>query len=134
MNRDAVTRRGPVPDAPGPRSEPCGSEHADRLRLRTPVALGDLELDPLPLLQAAVAIRLDGRIVHEHVLATVDRDEAVAFVRVVPLDGALCHSYQLPPGQFPWSFPRLPTRAAGAAEPDGHRGQPRDDHRRPYTG
>jgi hypothetical protein len=29
--------------------------------------------------------------VHEHVPATVDRDEAVALVRVEPLDGALSH-------------------------------------------
>jgi hypothetical protein len=41
-------------------SELYGSEHANRLRLRTPVALSDLELDPLPLLEAAVAIREDG--------------------------------------------------------------------------
>src|SRR5260370_32042914 len=67
------------------------SAQTDRLRLRSTLALGDIEFDPLALLQAAVAIHQDGAVVHEHVPATVDRDEAVALVRVEPLDGALSH-------------------------------------------
>src|SRR5215467_1989651 len=67
------------------------SGHADRLRLRPTLALRDIEFDPLALLQAAVAIHHDGGVVHEHVPATVDRDEAVPLVRVEPLDGALSH-------------------------------------------
>src|SRR6266536_6511544 len=67
------------------------SHSPDGLRLRAAVTLRDLEFDPLPLFEAAVAIHLDGGEVHEHVPATVDRDEAVALVRVEPLDGALSH-------------------------------------------
>src|SRR5258707_14221374 len=69
---------------------------ADRLCLRSAVALRDLEFDPLPLFEAAVAIRLDGGEVDEDVPTTVDRDEAVALVRVEPFDGALSHYQQLP--------------------------------------
>src|SRR6516162_10874570 len=67
------------------------SGQSDRLRLRPTLALRDIEFDPLALLQAAVTIHHDGGVVHEHVPATVDRDEAVALVRVEPLDGALSH-------------------------------------------
>src|ERR1022692_4473941 len=68
----------------------------DCLSLRPAVALRDLEFDPLAFFEAAVAIRLDGREVHKHVPTTVDRDEAVALVRVEPFDGALSHYQQLP--------------------------------------
>src|ERR1700751_2198708 len=71
-------------------------DYDDLVGLRAPVALRDLELDPLPLFEGAVAIRLDSREVDEDVLATVDGDEAVSLVRVEPLDGALSHSKQLP--------------------------------------
>src|SRR5215813_10022348 len=65
---------------------------ANLLRLRTLLALGDLELDPLVLLQRAVAARLDRGEVHEHVgSATVHGDEAEAFFGVEPLDGSLRH-------------------------------------------
>src|SRR5215831_20190808 len=67
------------------------SDGADCRCLRPAIAVLDVELDPLPLLEAAVAIHLDGGEVHEHVPTTVDRDEAVALVRVEPLDGALSH-------------------------------------------
>src|SRR5262249_49823623 len=62
------------------------------LGLRAPVALSDLELHPLALFEGAVAIRLDGGEVDEDVPTTVDRDEAVALVRVEPFDGALSHT------------------------------------------
>src|ERR1700723_54047 len=68
----------------------------DLVGLRAPVALRDLELDPLTLFEGAVTIRLDSREVDEDVLATVDGDKAVSLVRVEPLDGALSHSKQLP--------------------------------------
>src|SRR6266516_897665 len=55
------------------------------------MALGDVELDLLPFLQAAVAAAGDRAEVHEHVRAALDRDEAVAFVAVEPLHGALRH-------------------------------------------
>src|SRR2546429_7016306 len=63
----------------------------DRFCLRAAVALHDVEFDPLALFQGAVTIHLDGRVVHEHVPAIVDRDEAVTLVRVEPLNGALSH-------------------------------------------
>src|SRR5215467_1077624 len=66
------------------------------LGLRSPVALRDFELHPLALFEGAVAICLDGGEVDEDVPTTVDRDEAVALVRVEPFDGALSHYQQLP--------------------------------------
>src|SRR5215468_2946541 len=53
--------------------------------------MGDVELDLLPFFQAAAAATGDGAEVHEHVRAALDRDEAVAFVAVEPLHGALRH-------------------------------------------
>src|SRR5215813_14378427 len=65
---------------------------ANLLRLGALLALGDLKLDPLVLLQRAVAARLDGGEVHEHVRsAAVDSDEAEALFGVEPLDGSLRH-------------------------------------------
>src|SRR6185437_14286862 len=71
-------------------------DDCDLLGLLSPVALRDLELDPLTLFEGAVTVRLDRREVDENVLATVDGDKAVALVRVEPFDGALSHSKQLP--------------------------------------
>ena len=53
--------------------------------------MGDVELDLLPFLQAAVAATGDRAEVHEHVRATLDRDEAVALAAVEPLHSALRH-------------------------------------------
>jgi len=64
--------------------------------LLSPIALRDLELDPLALFEGAIPVRLDRGEVDENVLATVDGDEAVTLVRVEPLNGALSHSQQLP--------------------------------------
>src|SRR5215472_3528888 len=63
----------------------------DVFRLGSLLALGDVELDLLPLLQAAVAATGDRAEVHEHVRAALDRDEAVALVAVEPLHSALRH-------------------------------------------
>src|SRR6266545_2049433 len=68
-----------------------GLDSSDRNRLRPAVALLDVELNPLAFFKAAVAVRLDGGEVDEDVPTTVDRDEAVALVRVEPFDGALSH-------------------------------------------
>src|SRR5882757_4438565 len=76
-----------------------------------PVALRDLELDPLSLFEGAVPIRLDRGEVDENVLATVDGNEAVSLVRVKPLDGALSHSKQLP------KLARASSSALATAEP-----------------
>src|SRR5205085_2020189 len=79
---------------PGPQANLRDHDHL--FGLRAPVALRDLELDPLSLFEGAVAIRLDRGEVDENVLATVDGDKAVSLVRVEPFDGALSHSKQLP--------------------------------------
>src|SRR5262245_28396293 len=55
------------------------------------LALRDLKLDSLPVIQRLVAVHLDRGEVDEYVLPSVDRDEAVALLAVEPLDGALCH-------------------------------------------
>src|SRR5581483_6020475 len=56
------------------------------------LALGDVELDLLPFLQAAVAPAGDRAEMHEHVLAAaLNRDEAIALVAVEPLHSALRH-------------------------------------------
>src|ERR1700737_2733886 len=55
-------------------------------------ALGDLELDLLPLGEAAEALGLDGGMVAEHVLAaTVLGDEAKPLRVVEPLHDTGCH-------------------------------------------
>src|ERR687893_789295 len=69
------------------------SERTDVLRLRALGALGDVELDLLVLVEGLVALRLDGRVVHEDVVAAVLlRDEAETLLGVEPLDGALSHA------------------------------------------
>src|SRR5215510_4567844 len=64
---------------------------SDVFRLGSLLALGDVEFDLLPFLEAAVAAAGDRAEVHEHVRAALDRDEAVALVAVEPLHGALRH-------------------------------------------
>src|SRR5919107_5390047 len=69
------------------------SERNDVLRLRALRALGDLELHALVLVQRAVALGLDGRVVHEDVgAAAVLSDEAEALLSVEPLHRTLCHA------------------------------------------
>ena len=68
------------------------SDGGDVLSLRALGALGDVELDALGLVKRTVAVRLDGRVVDEHVRsATVLSDESEALLGVEPLHGALCH-------------------------------------------
>src|SRR5690242_13887875 len=59
--------------------------------LRSLLALGDVELDLLPFVQAAVAATGDRAEMHEHVRAALDRDEAITLVAVEPLHSALRH-------------------------------------------
>src|SRR5215510_6882908 len=63
----------------------------DVLRLGSLLALRDVELDLLPFVEAAVAATSDRAEVHEHIRATFNLDEAVAFVAVEPLHRALRH-------------------------------------------
>src|SRR5215208_8463431 len=59
--------------------------------LRALLALGDVELDGLPLVKRAVASRLDRAEMHEEVFAGFRGDEAVVLVRVEPLHGSNSH-------------------------------------------
>src|SRR6266542_7029917 len=77
--------------APGEAVAVASAGDPDVLRLGSLLALGDVELDLLPFLQAAVAAAGDRAEVHEHVRATLDRDEAVALLAVEPLHCALRH-------------------------------------------
>ena len=72
------------------------SDDAHSGGLRALVALADLELHTLPLVEAAVAARVDLGVVDEDVSsAPVDRDEAEALLAVEPLDCSLCHELLL---------------------------------------
>src|SRR6478735_5265030 len=95
------------------RSSVSRSERTDVLRLRALRALGDVELDLLVLVQRLVAVGLDGRVVHEDVVAAVLLgDEAEALLSVEPLDGALSHcSLLLSRGERPSL--RRPHRRSG---------------------
>ena len=100
--REARGRRGARGHSKG--AAPCGAAplqvyvelrqldlaDVDRLLLAV-VARGDLELDSLALVEGLEALALDLGEVSEHVVATLDRDEAVALVRVEPLDGTFSH-------------------------------------------
>src|SRR5205814_8812138 len=98
------------------RAVPAGGSAGDPdvFRLGSLLALGDVELDLLPFLQAAVAATGDRAEVHEHVRAALDRDEAVALVAVEPLHGALRHLDLLvvPAAPRPWRGPRSPPALA----------------------
>src|SRR4051794_34580516 len=87
----AGTHDGP-PRCGGPSTKGV-SDGLDVLRLRALGALGDLELHALVLVQRAVALALDGRVVHEDVgAAAVLSDEAEALLGVEPLHRTLCHA------------------------------------------
>ena len=55
------------------------------------LAGGDVKLDSLALVQSLEAVHLDLGVVDEQVVAVLARDEAVALVRVEPLNSTLCH-------------------------------------------
>src|SRR6185295_6493056 len=83
---------------PGPRWGPglwlnvtFASDLADVGGLEPLGALGHLELDLIALGEALEALRLDGVEVHEHVVAGLLGDEAIALCIVEPLDRSLCH-------------------------------------------
>src|SRR5512144_412638 len=67
-----------------------GASHL--LGLRAFLALRDLELDPLALVETLVTLHLDRAVVHEDVGTVVHRDEAVTLLRVEPLHASLGHS------------------------------------------
>src|SRR5271170_5585937 len=68
-----------------------GSDGANAGGLRALRALSHLELHVLVLLEATEAVAVNLGVVHEDVRSVGAGDEAVAFLRVEPLDGSLCH-------------------------------------------
>src|SRR4051812_30201029 len=116
----ASARRRWAVEKSGGRSA-CGT---DLLSLRALGTLRDLELDLLVLVEAAVATPLDGGEVHENIRAAVILgDEAVALLRVEPLDRACCHCSSCeargrtpctaPLGSAHCAWSRLPGLSAG---------------------
>src|SRR6266567_2905143 len=89
----AAVRSSRGGNLPWRRVVPAGAsaDDPDVVCLGPLLALRDVELDLLPFLEAAVAATGDRADVHEHVRATLDRDETVALVAVEPLHGALRH-------------------------------------------
>ena len=69
------------------------SDDADVVGLGALGPLDDVELDRLVLVEAAVAVGLDGGEVHEDIGTPVSlSDEAEALLGVEPLDSSLCHA------------------------------------------
>jgi hypothetical protein len=65
---------------------------SNRFGLRAFISAADLKNDLLAFIEHFVPVHVDGGIVDENVLpSTVDRDEAVAFFSVEPLDGSVRH-------------------------------------------
>src|SRR6516162_3478845 len=110
-------------------SPPRSSDRVDLLRPRALGALGDGVLDPLAVLEAAVAVSLEGGLVEEDVWrAVVGGDEPIPLVRHEPLHCSLSHCALLlrrssgSTGVHPrlWRPPVLPRPGLGI---DGARGQ-----------
>src|SRR4051812_604412 len=85
---------GPVPLRHGPRDVLLRtSDGDDVLRLQALLALRDVELDLLALLQLTEALSRDVRVVSEDVgAAAVLLNEAEALFRVEPLHGTCAHN------------------------------------------
>lgn len=84
-------RKGPALDSTGP-IKSRDSDQAHALGLRTLLALADLELNALSLIERPEARSAHSRVVHEHVRPTVFlSDETEALLAVEPLHYALRH-------------------------------------------
>src|SRR4029079_727022 len=70
---------------------PGCSDGADVLGFLALAAGCDVEFDALAFFEAAVAVALDCREVHEDVISAFARDEAEALLAVEPFHGACCH-------------------------------------------
>src|SRR3954463_1547881 len=114
-------RRGPdsgtgatAPGAVTPVREcrkPLRSDRADVLRLGALLALRDVELDLLSLVEGLVAVGDDGGVVAEDVgAAAVLGDEPEALLRVEPLHSALSHAVLIPC----WGCPDRRTPVVGS--------------------
>src|SRR2546429_6983796 len=87
----SLLARGQSALAPAPSPAGGSAGDLDVFRLGSLLALGDVELDLLPFVEAAVAATGDRAEVHEHIWATFSLDKAVALVAVEPLHRALRH-------------------------------------------
>src|SRR6516225_5774696 len=104
-----------------------GSDGANAGGLRALRALGYLELHMLVLLKAAEAGAVNLGVVHEDVRSVGTGDEAVALLRVEPLDGSLCHVAPYRgwirvravryPGRFSTRLPQVPEAARPQRRP-----------------
>jgi hypothetical protein len=72
-------------------------------RLRTALALDDIELNLLAFFEGAITFAVNGGIVDEYVVAAFDTDEAVPFLSVEPLHSSL--HLQSPPKRCPEALP-----------------------------
>ncbi len=72
--------------------QPLGLERLNLLCLQSLRTLLDDELYGLSFLQAAEAIRLDGREMNENVFATLAADETIALRVIEPLHSSLFHT------------------------------------------
>src|SRR6185503_19819496 len=96
-----------------------GLDHRNVRRLQALLALNDLELDALSLLEGLVAVHRDGREVDEDVLSLSALDEAVALLVREPLHGAFCQrtasfTNKRRPGNEPSRSYKTPQRAAAS--------------------
>src|SRR6266702_3295679 len=92
----------------------------------------DIELDALALIEGAVAVHLDRRVVHENVSTIFEGDEAVALVAVEPLHGSgRCHVAPISPAMPAAGGIRGESRASSRFTSDasggGHRRADRSD-------
>src|SRR5215472_16113839 len=83
------------------KGDPCGSPYETLpaclqrhhvLCLPALGALYEVELHRLAFLERTKTVRLDGAVVHEHVLTVLAADEAVTFGIVEPLHSSLFHN------------------------------------------
>jgi hypothetical protein len=85
--RPIVTGSGGTgPSGPVPFAE---LHYGDVVGLEALGALLDLELDPRALIEAAVAVGLDGGKVHKHILSAIPLDEPKTLGGIEPLDSTL---------------------------------------------
>src|SRR5579859_4494024 len=127
MPKGPQTRRGPARlSGAGPLA--CVLDSADVRCLRALLALRHVELDALVVLEAAIAVGLDRRVVDEYVrLAAIGCDEAEALLAVEPLDRALSHDFLLlnAAGMPPCADPRgLPPGEQPIPASEGRKNHP----------
>ena len=72
-----------------------GSDDANVLSFLALAARCNVELDDLTLVEALVAIALDVREMHEHVVTLLARDETESLFCVEKLHCTLCHFYPI---------------------------------------